>query len=204
MTDSQFCWYITATWLGVIGTFILAIAAIWGDLIRAKFYGPRLQIRLENPRGEVSVFSDGVVSRYYHLRVSNNRRTSPAHNVRVVIKEIFKPAADGTMQPEPLSGPVQLVWQFQGSQPQFQTIGPDSICDLAYLRRNEVLTLTPIHASISMAPSLTLSANQRLIATIVALSDECESNELRVQIDWDGNWSDDSEVMRNHLVVQTV
>ena len=137
MSDSQYFWYMVSQWAVAVGTIIVAIVALWGHIIRAHWFGPQLRLALKNPKGEVSMFSDGVVSRYYHLRVWNARRASPAHNVRVVIKALYRPNADGAMSQTSLSGPLQLSWQFQGSNPQFQTIGAESTCDLGFLRRGE-------------------------------------------------------------------
>ena len=43
-----------------------------------------------------------------------------------------------------------------------------------------------------------------MIVKLVALSDECESNDLNLEISWDGSWSDDSDEMKNHLVIRTI
>jgi hypothetical protein len=189
-------------WLLAAGTLILAVIAIWGHVIRAKLYGPRLSMKLQDLRGNLSEFSDGVMSRYYHIVVANPRRISPAHNVRVVIKAIFRPSADGTMHPAPLSGPMQLTWQFQQYKPQFQTIGAESICDLGFLREREQFSLSTLYRSISFEP--TLSAGHKMVVTLVALSDEVESKELMVEIAWDGEWDKDSDIMAKHLEVKPV
>jgi len=149
---------------------------------------------------KVSKFSDGVVSRYYHLRVWNERRVSPAHNVRFVIKSLYRPNADGTMSQTSLSGPLQLTWQFQGSNPQFQTIGAESTCDLGFLRQGEYFTLSTLFKNISF--DHTVKKGQKIIVYLMALSDEVESNELKLEIAWDGTWSDDSDEIVKHMVVK--
>jgi hypothetical protein len=146
------------------------------------------------------MFSDGIESRYYHLRVCNKRRASPAHNVRVVIKALYRPNADGTMSQTPLSGSLQLAWQFQGSNPQFQTIGAESTCDLGFLRQGEPFTLSTLFHHISFDPSV--QPRQKAIVSLVALSDEGESNELKIEIAWDGIWSGDSDEIIRHMVVR--
>jgi hypothetical protein len=146
------------------------------------------------------MFSDGVVSRYYHLRVWNERRAAPAHNVRVVIKTLYRPSADGTMSQTVLSGPLQLAWQFQGSNPQFQTIGAESTCDLGFLRQGEHFKLSTLFHHISFDP--TVKKGQKMVVGLMALSDESESNELKLEIVWDGIWSDDSVEIVKHMVVK--
>ena len=142
------------------------------------------------------------MSRYYHIVVRNKRRISPAHNVRVVIQAIFTLSSDGTTKPLIFPGPMQLEWQFQKSRPQFQTIGAESICDLGYMRKGEDFTLCTLYRSISFDP--VFSAGNQTTVTIVALSDEAESEELRLDIAWDGKWDDDSNIMSKHLVVKPI
>ncbi len=200
MSETQFTTYMISQWVLVVGTLLLAAVALWGHLIRARFLGPRLQIALKSPLGEASKFSDGVLSRYYHLRITNRRRAAPAHNVRVVVKAVFRPRADETMVPAPLSGPVQLTWQFQGQKPQFQTIGAESVCDLGYIREGEDFTLSALYRAISFDPRL--AGGQKMIVSLVALSDELESNQLNLEIAWDGDWSRDPKEMSRHLVIK--
>ena len=145
MNDSQFLNYMVCQWVLAVGTIALAVAAVWGHIIKQRWLGPKLCISLRNAKGERSEFSDGVISRYYHLRVYNKRRAVPAHNVRVVLKALYRPSANGEMNPVSLSGPLQLAWQFQGSNPQFQTIGAESTCDLGHLRQNECFRLCMLY-----------------------------------------------------------
>ena len=202
MNDSQFFWYMLCQWAMVIGTLLLAVIALWGHIIRGRWLGPRLKIALKDPKGNKSKFTDGVMSRYYHLRVFNERRVAPAHNVRVVIQNIYRPKADGTMCLSPLSGQIQLAWQYQASNPQFQTIGAESSCDLGHLRQNESFKLSALYKSISFDD--TVKAGEKIVLDLLALSNETESDIFRIEISWDGQWSDDSDEMVNHLVLRPV
>ncbi|TSA52523.1 MAG: hypothetical protein D4R45_06930 [Planctomycetaceae bacterium] len=202
MDKSQFFWYMVCQWAMVVGTLLLAIIALWGHIIKGRWLGPKLKIALKDPKGNKSKFSDGVNSRYFHLRVFNERHAAPAHNVRVVIKNIYRPKADGIMCISPLAGRIQLAWQYQGSNPQFQTIGSESSCDLGYLRQNEEFKLSTLYQSISF--NGTVKAGEKIIVEFLALSDETESNVLKIEISWDGSWSDDSEEMANHLVLRPI
>ena len=202
MTEKQFFWYMLCNWSLVVATIVLSIVAIWGHMLRARWFGPRLRLRLHDRRGEVSKFSDGAMARFYHLLVWNERRAAPAHNVRVVVTAVFRPSADGAMTPTALSGPVQLQWQFQPSKPQFQTIGAESVCDLGYIRQGEEFTLALPSHPISLDP--TLKAGHRMLVVVAALADECESNELRLEISSDGKWCEDADEMSKNLVVKDV
>lgn len=114
MTTYQF-WIQTAVQIAVaIGTLLLAALAIWGAWIRARWLGPKLTLRLFDPEGEKTSIN-GTPCRWYHLRVTNERRSALARNVRVVLVKVSRPSADGLVRPTSLSGPVQLGWQHDAS-----------------------------------------------------------------------------------------
>src|SRR3990170_3002696 len=113
-----------------VGTIAVAILAIWGDQVRHRLgLGLRLTLLLDDPLGELIDISEGTgirtPARYYHLRVRNSHGWSQATNVRVVITGLAKPAADGSMVTQPLSGPLQLMWRFSSYHPSYSIVGPD-------------------------------------------------------------------------------
>ena len=79
-------------------------------------------------------------------------------------------------------------------------VGAESTCDLGYLRQNEPFILSTLYQHVSFDG--TVKAGERIVVDLVALSDEAESNVLKIEISWDGLWSDDSDEMINHLVVK--
>ena len=169
MNDKQFFWYMVSQWTLAAGTIVLAVLAIWGHIIRIRWLGPKLCVALKYTKGVTSMFNDGVVSRYFHLRVWNECRASPAHNVRVVIKTLYRPKADGTMCQTTLSGPLQLAWQFQGSNPQFQTIGAESTCDLGFLRKGEHFQLSTLFQQISFDNTIKTGAFCKSLNNLVIM-----------------------------------
>lgn len=202
MTDSQFTIYMTSQWFMVIATLLLGIIAIWGDWIKAKLFAPRLTVELLNSIGESTKFSDGVMSRHYHLIIKNNRKSSPAHNVRVLMTGLSRPAADGSYGSSPLSGGVQLVWQFKDTIPQFPVIGTPLICDLGNIRKDGVFSLATMFRPVYLDTAI--NANQKAKVTVQAVYDEGESSPLDIEIAWDGNWTEDSTRMAEHLVIKVV
>jgi len=202
MTDDQFFWYMVVQIALALGTIALAVMALWGHTIRMKLYGPKLKIELKNIKGTQSQFPDGVMSYYYHLRVKNENRISSAHNVRVVVKDLRRFDVNGNMKSESPSGPLQLVWQLQRYKPQYQTIGAESICDLGFIRKGENFQLSTLYRPISFDNSLL--SNQKMLVVLVAQSDEVESNELRLEISWNGKWSEELDAMSKNLIIKTV
>jgi hypothetical protein len=73
--------WITA--LGVVGTWLIFVAAIWGERIRSWLFRPQLRVALENAHGErtiETIFKAAVEpgytrpARYYRLLATNARR----------------------------------------------------------------------------------------------------------------------------------
>jgi len=185
-----------------VGTVAVAILAIWGEWVREKLAGAKLQVSLHDPEGELIDVSDGTPSRYYHLKVRNGRRWAPAKNVRVLLTKINKSAADGSFQGVALSGPLQLTWQYPNFHSLFPTIGPDDICDLGYLQKERFFKLSPYFFPNNFQGFLETPGKMRV--EVIAVADNAESNPLLIEIAWDGQWSDDTIQMSKHLVIKEV
>ena len=164
--------------------------------------GPKLEVTLHDPEGEPISGGDGTPARFYHLKIRNKRRWAPAHNVRVLLTKVNKPAADGSFPMAALSGPLQLTWQFPQFHPLFPTIGPNDICDLGNLQRGRAFTLSPYLTPNNFQGSLPAAGKMRV--EVIAAADNAESSPLLVEIAWDGQWSDDTGTMSKHLVVKQV
>jgi len=181
---------------------MVAIIAIWGNRIRSWWSGPRLRISLHNTMGELTKLTDGTPVRYYHLRVVNGRKGSPAQHVRVLLAKIFQSAADGTWADQSFSGPLQLTWQFPQAHPQYPLIGPDDISDLGCIIKGKQFSITPYIVPNNFNGYV--GPNQRIKVEIIAVADNGQSKPVFIEIAWDGNWSDDPAEMGRHLVVKEV
>jgi hypothetical protein len=202
MTKSQFLIQTIIQIATVAATLLLGVIAIWGDFIKAKLLGPKLRLSLFDSEGERINLTDGTNARYYHLRVTNARRSAQAKNVRVVVIKIVRPAADGSIPEETLSGPVQLIWQHGHSMPQYPTVGPSLNCDLGCLLKDGGFNLSLQFVPNNVDPNVL--ANQKMQVQAIAVSDETESNPLTVEIAWDGTWTEVAKEMRKHMVVKEI
>jgi hypothetical protein len=148
----------TSDWIrlaGVIATWLVVVLAICGECIRSKLFRPALEIALRNQRGDlvpqtVRWLENGqwrerqIQARYYHVRVSNRRRFSPAHEVRVVMTLVESPGPDGLPQAV-YSATLPLKWRNQEVDPRSScTIGADDFADLLYVNEEGSLYLTPM------------------------------------------------------------
>jgi hypothetical protein len=105
------------------------------------------------------------------------------------------------MKPISLSGPIRLEWQWEKSNPQFPKIGPEKTCDLGHLRRDDHFfkLKTIFHPN---QYNFTVAKDERMVVGIVAQSNEVESNKLKLDISWDGIWSEDPDEMVKHMVIK--
>ena len=193
-------------WIQISVSLTLAVLAIWGETLRARLLGPKLSIRLLDSQGERTsvrdVTNERTPARWYHLQVTNRRRTAHAKNVRVVLTKVSRPSADGVVRRTSLSGPIQLTWQHNHSIPQFPTVGPTLNADLGYIRSDGTFRLTPLFAPNNL--NIAVAAGERIVVEALAISDETESKPVSVEIAWDGVWSEDAAEMQRHLVVKEV
>ena len=173
--------------------------AIWGESVRARLVGPRLTLRLFDSKGE-RIDTNGAPSRWYHLNVTNARRSARATNVRVVLTKVSRPSADGQVHPTRLSGPIQLAWQHGHVLPQFPTLGPALNADLGFVKKDEVFRLTPTIIPNNL--NVEVKRGERVVIEALAISDETESAPVCVEIAWDGVWSEDATEMEKHLVAK--
>jgi len=195
-----------AQWTAALLSAVIAILAIWGDLIRSRFAGPRLTVDLLNPDGEKTLWTGPGIApkatRFYHLGVRNERQSAPARNVRVVLTGLARPRADQSFAKLPLSGPLQLQWQFANMSPQYPVIGPDHTCDLGHVEDDSGFSLATYVTPNNFQGAI--RGNERMRVEIRALADNGESKPLFLEIAWNGQWSDDTVEMRRHLTVKRV
>jgi hypothetical protein len=191
-------------WVLEVGTaaqIVIAVAAIWGERIRARLSRPRLQLTLRDEVGASEpreVAKLGTVNvRYYRLEVRNPIRFSVANEVQVFITKIVMREQSGriTMQ---FSGASPLEWQHRELYQTTRSIGHATVA---------VANLFFLHSDFTQ---LTLSAQaappdvgdkrpgaQNLWITAVARGLNAESAALNIEIQWDG-------LTEGHFVVRAV
>lgn len=204
MTDAQFFWSWIVQFLIAAGTIGAVLAALYGNWFRAKFFPPKLSVRIANSDGDKTItrFDRGgeieeCDTRWYHLRVENDQRWSPATQVSVNIIKIELIDAAG-LPFTSWTGEVPLKWRHQQIRQLNPTVGPGLDCDLFYVAKGRWLELQPMIAPFNMKHLH--QGPCRMFVTVRASSVETDSDLLRIEIAWDGAWSEDREEMRAHLV----
>jgi len=159
----------------VVATLLLAALALWGEKIRQIWTKPRLSIDLDEPT--LTSHTDGKDGWYYHIRVKNSRKSTPARNVRVLLCAVFKKGPDGEWHERKFSGPVQALWRWPQYAPQYATVGPDEHSTFGCLREDSnsfqiQLYWTPLNLNCAIIP------NDPTKLQFKAVSDTAESSML--------------------------
>ncbi len=204
--DKRYWWSWWISFAVAAGTILLAVAAF------IQHRRPCLQISLNNPKGLIT--NENPV-RYYHLCVSNKRRTAPATKVRVHLIKLEELKLN--QQPETLwkSGLALLKWRDEDDETMYPkaepvTIGPELDCDICNVVKGQPSNPNKLKLGFLLCPK-TLKPEDRertkkciFIATLQAKSISGDSPVVRVKIDWNGEWSDDENTMANKLKLKLI
>jgi len=205
-------WRVALDVAVALGTVGAVVVALFGQAFRSKFFPPKLSLTLAGEFGEATrvavVPPEGSgqqprqeAARYFHLRVENMRRWSPATAVHVVLLQVEEPGPDGKLQVR-WTGDVPLVWRHNNVFPPYRSVGPDVLADLFSVVKNKWLQLHTLVIPFNL--DIIRRSSTSLVLTVQARATEADSNILRVRISWDGGWEDGAQEMRRHLKVEVV
>jgi hypothetical protein len=135
---------------------------------------------------------------YYHLRLINQARYPSAKDVQALLLGVER-IDEETRRPGELYVPLSLGWA-GGVYPLAREIGTktDAIADLLFVREDK-LEFVVVHAPFNFQRNY--SGKTLLRVTAVARGIDCESNTIRLEIEWDGLWERDPEAMKNHFKI---
>ena len=187
-----------------IGTLIIVVLAIWGDWFRTRFAGPKLRTYLRSERGSLTTRTNGVKTVYYHLVVVNDRRWSPARNVTVKLTGIESKAADGSYRQEALTHKLQLRWGHAEFHEISPTIGDDDKCDLGFLDEGSGKFVPVLYITPNNFAGYVKKGESKRYTIDIAADNFHAKRPLVIVVSWDGTWTDDTERLMHHLVVQEV
>lgn len=193
-----------------IATLLAVVVALFGQAFRGKFFPPMLYSTLADPKGERTRvrlrWIEGSQpterdedARYYHLRVWNGRRWSPAQQTQVVLLRVDEPDAGGVFIPI-WTGDIPVGWRHQAVAPLQRTVGPEAFADICSVVKDKWLQ---IHTLIQPNNLETVRRNAcNLVLHLQARSSERDSSIVRIRVAWDGGWQDGAEEMTRHLKIE--
>jgi len=213
--DCQFWWNWWVNFGIAIATFSAVLVALFGDSIKARLFHSKLKISLRNSIGEktqvqyyktnekneqVLITED---ARYYHVKVKNLATWPSSTQTQVLLQRVEQPGPDGRLQIK-WDGEVPMEWMHQSLYPITRTIGPEAICDLCSVVKNNpiYLNLLPIISPNSLITKYI--GKTVLVLTLQAKGNEGESHIARLEISWDGLWEDGEIEMIRHFIVKDI
>jgi hypothetical protein len=192
--------------LVAVGTLGSVLVALFGSVLREKWWPPVFQVDLLTASGDKTTLTNTKTGthvddvRYYHLHVRNNRRWSRATNAGVHVVRIEEPGPDGQLQVK-WAGDVPIRCRHQEFYPLKQEIGSPLDYDLCCVTKSHpVLSLLPIIPANNL-PFSRAEASE-FVASFQVKSTQCDSDIVRIRFSWDGRWEDGETEMQTHLKVK--
>lgn len=202
MSAGELSWWVLTVAVAV-GTVGAVMVALFGDAFRGKFFPPLLRIDLANAQGEATQASAGggtpEPARYYHVRVWNERRWSPASEVKVVLLQVEEPGPNGNLYVA-WTGDIPLGWRHQVLFPIERTIGGETFVDLCSVTQGGRLRLHPLIVPFNLTVERLAACS--FVVTVQARGSEVDSTPLRVRVSWDGTWEPGTVEMLHHLTIE--
>jgi hypothetical protein len=199
---------VAATLVGVFTSFLVAwVGLIWPSMQHRR-WSDRLKLQLRSPKTlEEEIVGQHV--RYVHLNVFNENIEIPVQNVRVYIYRIEYPNRQPPHRDYD-TGPIPLLWQFARvarlngeTPPIYYNFGMKRICDLGRLtQEDQEFRLETAH-EVANCPT-TLRPGETMIVHLRAEGDNAHSQQLVLQLHWNGEWSIDDEIMARNFQVSEV
>jgi hypothetical protein len=209
VSDADFWWNWMVQLATAVATFLAVVAALFLGF-RDRFFPPRLILDLVDPRGSQAVKAfisrDNqpvfeTMSHWYQLRVENARRVSRATDTQVCLLEFGVPDAAGKYVMQSV-GAIPLT--VRHSAIVRSVIGPPVEFTLCSVYREDAEHRAPffkLHPVV--APTdISTQFNQpfKIMLVLQARSIEADSDLRRIEVIWNGQWSDDTKQMNNNLV----
>lgn len=208
-------WQFWTDWgiktLGTLATFIAVFVALFGSRLRHRLTPPRLSIALSSANGAAGTLHvfDPATNKathqtsgfWHHVRVENKTRADPVTGVHIFLLLIEAPdVASGEFE-RVWEGDAKLGWRHE-PDPEPKKIGYPAECDLCHILKEPLeVRLSPLVRG--QVPDR-FTQPFKLALTLQARGVEADSRPLRVEISWNGKWSDDRAEMSRHLVVKPV
>jgi hypothetical protein len=192
-----------AQWVSAAISTLLAVLAIWGDQIRSRLVGPKLDLILPSEVGDL-VTDPSTQKRklYFHLKVENRRTWSPAEEVRVLLTHIEKQGPGRSFFAEPMITPLQLRWAYSFSREQFPTIMSSDTCDLGCLDEIEHRFRLTTYIKPEGYPGFVGAEETMRVKLNVYANRLWARKSITIEISWDGKWSAAHDMFKHLSIVK--
>jgi len=190
--------------IGVIGTVIVAILAIWKEKITSYIAGPKLKLEINNYKGELNWLNNNKAVIYYHLKIKNERNWAPAKKVRILITGISKKKINNDYKQISLNIPLQLTWAY----PQFNEMLPDIIsekeCDLGCVIEGNSRFELSTYIKPNNFEGFIEKKEKICVFLSISADNYIPKSKYKIEISWNGEWSSNLDEMKRHLIIKEV
>ncbi len=194
---------VIAAYLTAFGTIAVAVLAIWGDYFRHRWVPPKLAVELDNPRGDLNRWANGMRVIYYHLKVTNKRKWSVARNCRVLLKQISRRGPDGEFRRLPFYVPRQFMWGPSESTSTVIDLSDEQLLDFGFINEGEGQKFQPTLYSIPNLFEGYVGPNESVRYSLEIVADGFKGKEYRVfEVAWNGKWTDNLDEMAKDLIMK--
>lgn len=200
-----------------IGTLGAVAAAIWGDWLRDHLAAPILKIELTDPIGSLLpiasppglVMTQSRTAFWVHGRVVNKRRWVTPKNCRVLLRTLQLRGVDGKFAPVLLSVPLRFVWSPSEITGPTVDVPIDHYFDFGRIIHPPFpgpdCVFVPVLYSVSNNFQGIVRAGGCLRFGLQVQADNYSRDDLTViEVEWNGNWSEDPDQMRQNLKVAII
>lgn len=193
-TDFDLSQFIDVAML--VATVLAVLVALFGDAIRARCFGAKLEISLEK-EPDLNITNGGVETWYYHLLVHNKRKITIANNATVFLTSVCG-KAEGLNDIQ-WTNELPLRWIYSEVYNTFsRNIGADQRCDLLRASK-EGVSLQLMFPTNNLRLTYTMPFD--LFFAVVVKSDQYTTKPMTIHATWDGQWSEKYVEMAKHLVI---
>jgi len=214
-----------------LGTIAVAVLAIWGNWIQAKWFGPIVTIEPHDLKGSHWPSAGGRLTTFFYLKAKNARHWSAAKGVRVVLTDLEVRTPDHRFHRFNVPIPWQFCWTPSETAESVQTITDERVFDFGFLLGPEVeqqvgagvIKLMEIHG-ITVPPQASgfwpkwysqpikldyfmmksgMGGTIRYHLRAVGENFHCKNSTV-VEVSWDGIYTEDLTELPKHLQISIV
>jgi hypothetical protein len=141
---------------------------------------------------------------FYHLKVVNGRNWAPARNCRVILRSVSKRLPSQQFRETELAVPPQFVWAPSEITPAAVTLSTEHTLDFGRVAEGESQFLPVLYIYPNDFQG-SVSAGEAVRYVLEVEADGFVAKRLQVfEVAWDGQWSDNLDLMAQHLTVREV
>jgi hypothetical protein len=138
LSDQPTSSHLLAEWLGAIGSFAVALVAIFQEWFKRLVFRPRLRLaaRVDRPAAEKFKWEEVDTDVYFFRLEVTNAGNAAAKDLQVYVASARRLRQDGQYEDVSRFSPMNLVWAYTTREPTLPLLlpgMPPRFCDFAHI-----------------------------------------------------------------------